>query len=78
MARWFIDKNGYRRFSDSGKSVHRWVAENKLGRSLRSGEVVHHKNRDKSDNSSGNLWVFKNQKQHDKAHRRDKKRTGWW
>jgi len=78
MARWFIDEKGYRRFSDSGKTAHRWVAESKLGRTLKSGDVVHHKNRDKSDNSGGNLWVFKNQKQHDKTHRRDKLRTGWW
>ena len=78
MARWFIDKNGYRRFSDSGKSVHRWVVESKLARPLRIGEVVHHKNRDKSDNSRDNLWVFKNQREHDKTHRIDKKRTGWW
>ncbi len=78
MARWYVDKKGYRRFSDSGKSVHRWSAEKRVGRSLKSGEVVHHINRDKKDNRPGNLWVFKNQKQHDKTHRKDKKRTGWW
>ncbi len=78
MARWFVDKEGYRRFSDSGKSVHRWVAENKLGRSLKSREVVHHKNRDKSDNNPANLWVFRNQTEHDRTHRRDKKITGRW
>ena len=74
MAKWYTDKKGYRRFSDSGKSVHRWSAEKKLGRSLRSGEVVHHKNRDKGDNRPSNLWVFGSQKKHTRAHKKD----GWW
>jgi hypothetical protein len=78
MAKWFIDKRGYRRFSDSGKSVSRWVAEKRIGRSLRKGEVVHHINRNKKDNQPSNLWVFKNQSEHHKTHKRDKKRTGWW
>ncbi len=71
MAGWFNDKKGYRRFADSGTPVHRWVAEKKLGRELRPGEVVHHINREKGDNSSGNLWVFKNQRRHDWTHRED-------
>lgn len=78
MASWFQDKKGYRRFSDSGTPVHRWVAEKKLGRELRDGEVVHHKNRDKLDNTPSNLWVFKNQETHDSTHRTDKKRFGFW
>jgi hypothetical protein len=72
MARWYIDENGYRRFSDSGELVHRWVAKKEYG--LGRGGVVHHMNRDKTDNHPDNLWVFKNQKQHDRAHRKDK----WW
>jgi hypothetical protein len=78
MAQWFKDSKGYRRFSDSGKSVHRWSAEKRIGRPLRNGEVVHHINRNKSDNRPSNLWVFKNQKAHDKTHRRDKKKFGLW
>ena len=78
MAKYYIDKNGYRRFSNSGKSVHRWSAEKRIGRPLRKGEVVHHINRNKLDNRQSNLWVFKNQKAHDKAHRRDKKKFGIW
>ncbi len=58
MASTFISKNGYRRFSDSGRLVHRWVAEKKIGRKLRDGEEVHHKNRNRGDNRSGNLRVF--------------------
>jgi hypothetical protein len=72
MAQWFNDRKGYRRFSDSGEYVHRWVAEDKLGRELRRGEVVHHINRDRGDNRPENLWVFRNQREHDRAHRKDK------
>ena len=68
---WYRDIKGYPRFRDSGKLVHRWKAEKKLKRKLRPDEVVHHINRDKTDYSSDNLWVFKNQKAHHRAHRRD-------
>ncbi len=72
----FVDERGYERFADSGKSVHRWAAKKKLGRELYPGEVVHHKNRDKLDNSPENLHVFPNQEAHDKAHRLDAIRHG--
>lgn len=78
MVRWFRDKKGYKRYSDSGKPVHRHVAERKLGRKLRKGEAVHHINRNKSDNRRKNLWVFKSQKQHYQTHKKDKKRYGRW
>ena len=74
----YTDKKGYKRFSDSGNSVHRWAAEKKVGGSLSTGSVVHHINRNKSDNRSSNLWVFGSQKAHDSTHRKDKKRTGFW
>jgi hypothetical protein len=64
----YIDDNGYRRFSDSGKLVSRWMAEEKLGRKLTNEEVVHHRNEDKLDNRPSNLWVFRNQDEHDKKH----------
>ena len=67
----YVDKNGYERFSDSGMLVSRWIAEKKLGRKLRNEEVVHHKNRNKLDNSPENLWVFKNQDEHEQAHEDD-------
>ena len=55
-------RRGYKRFSDSGKSVARHVASRKLYRPLRNTERVHHINRDKSDNRRSNLWVFKTKK----------------
>ena len=72
----FVDERGYERFADSGKSVHRWAAKKKLGRELYPGEVVHHKNRDKLDNSRENLHVFPNQEAHDRAHKIDAMRHG--
>jgi len=60
----YINKNGYRRYRRSGKYVHRCVAERKLGRKLRSGEVVHHINGNPLDNSPKNLKVYPNQSTH--------------
>jgi hypothetical protein len=70
----YIGDDGYLYFSDSNKPLHRWVAEKKLGRRLWEGEVVHHKNRDKLDNSPENLHVFQNQEAHDRVHRIDAKK----
>jgi len=60
----YIASNGYRKFKDSNTSVHRWVAEKNIGRELKSGEVVHHRNGDKLDNNPNNLTVYRNQSEH--------------
>lgn len=64
----YRDAQGYLRFIDSGRLVHRWVAEKKLRRKLRSNEVVHHNNRIKTDNQVGNLRVFDSSLQHRAYH----------
>ncbi|MGY5876419.1 MAG: HNH endonuclease [Candidatus Thorarchaeota archaeon] len=64
----YRDTQGYLRFKDSGKSVHRWKAEKKLRRKLRPGEVVHHKNRIKSDNRYGNLEILGSRLEHRARH----------
>jgi len=60
----FVSSKGYRKFKNSGKLVHRWAAEKKLGRKLRSGEVVHHKDGNPLNNSQSNLKVYPNQSTH--------------
>ena len=69
----YIDNNGYRRFRDSNKLVHRWVMEKKLGRKLKPGEIVHHIDRNKLNNSPENLEVFANQDEHQEHHNK----TDW-
>ena len=71
-----LDGNGYKRFKDSKMPVHRWAAEKKIGRKLKPGEVVHHKNRIKTDNSQDNLHVFSSQKEHDRIHKIDALKHG--
>jgi hypothetical protein len=73
----YIDNAGYRRFNGSNTPVHRYAAEKKLGRELKPSEVVHHKNRNKLDNSPGNLAVFGSQKKHWGIHKQDAKNHGW-
>jgi len=60
----YVTKNGYRKFKDSGTYVHRWVEENKLGRKLKTNEVVHHIDGNPLNNSPNNLKVYRNQSEH--------------
>ncbi len=48
----------YPRFKDSGRVIHRIVAENMIGRKLKNYEVVHHKDGDKTNFRKTNLRVM--------------------
>ena len=72
----YTDRRGYKKRKSDKTPIHRINAEKMLGRKLRKGEVVHHKNRNKRDNSFGNLFVFPSQKAHDRAHKWDALRFG--
>ena len=74
----YVDRKGYKRYKDNGRPVHQEVAEGMLGRSLKSGEVVHHKNRDKLDNRRSNLAVLQNQRVHNRLHFRRLRKFGKW
>lgn len=71
----YSDKNkskpnyyGYTKSQGEYRVKHREVADRKLGRKLRQGEVVHHINLDKSDNIESNIYVCKNLSEHFSLH----------
>lgn len=66
----YINESGYIQINRNGKRtfLHRKVAEDKLGRKLKPGEVVHHVNGNKTDNSFDNLYVCKNKNHHGRVH----------
>ena len=80
----YKDKNGYLRFKDSDKLVHRWIAYNKIYKSnhkkyfLKFGKyVVHHKDGDKFNNDPSNLQILR-RKKHEKKHQHTHKTKGSW
>ena len=74
MAKTYIDKKGYKRYSNSGKSVHRYVASRKVGGKIGKGRVVHHRDGNKRNNRRSNLQVMK-RSSHSRLHTR--KRRFW-
>lgn len=54
--------------------VHRLIASEKLGRPLRSGEVVHHISGDTQDNSPTNLEICSSKFVHAQHHRKREKK----
>ncbi len=54
------NKNSRMFFSEEARKI----MKNKLGRKLREGEVVHHKDGDYLNSSIENLQLFKNKKEH--------------
>ena len=67
----YVDKNGYRRFKDSGKSVHRWVASKKVGGKIGKNRVVHHMDGNKQNNDPDNLWVM-DRSDHSRLHAKER------
>ena len=73
MVRTFIDKKGYKKYSNSGRSVHRHVASRKLGGKIWKGFVVHHRDGNKRNNRRSNLQVMK-RSSHSRLHLRKRKK----
>ncbi|MBB6716351.1 HNH endonuclease [Clostridium gasigenes] len=51
-----------------GRHAHRVIAEKKIGRKLKKGEVVHHIDGNKLNYNENNLEVISSQKEHAKIH----------
>ena len=58
----YTSRKSYPKFF--GRHVHRTVAELKLGRSLKPGEVVHHIDGNKQNSDCNNLMIFPSQAEH--------------
>lgn len=71
--RWRIDTRGYLwvRTKKGWRLYHRYITEKRIGRSLTSDEVIHHKNRNRLDNRKSNLQIT-NQGEHSTIHRGDR------
>jgi ABC-type multidrug transport system fused ATPase/permease subunit len=54
----YKDHNGYLRYENSDKLVHRHLMEKKLRRKLKAWEVVHHKDENKLNNRPENLELY--------------------
>jgi len=65
----YFFSNGYKRYKDSGKAVHRAVMEKALGRTLGTDEIVHHRDGNKRNNRFLNLKVC-SRAQHYLIHKR--------
>ena len=50
------------------KMEHVMVMENKIGRKIRKGEIIHHINGDRKDNRIENLFLCKDKQHHNKVH----------
>ena len=58
MGRFHKDRNGYPRWNDSNRSVHRDVARNMVGGHISSNRVVHHIDGNKGNFRRSNLQVM--------------------
>ena len=68
----FVDQNGYPRWKDSGKLVHRTMAAIKVGGRIFRGMIVHHIDGNKMNFRKSNLWIL-SRSAHASLHARQRK-----
>ncbi|MHA1131790.1 MAG: HNH endonuclease [Candidatus Helarchaeota archaeon] len=76
--KFYIDKNGYPRYSDTSELVHRKVASKKVGGPIYRDRVVHHKDGNKKNFRRKNLQIMEksaHSKLEAKKRKRKKKKT---
>lgn len=76
----YLPEHPRARKNSGNVSRHILIAEESLGRPLREGEVVHHEDEDRTNNSPENLYVFINQEHHARYHmtgKREKVEDYW-
>ena len=66
----YKDNNGYLRFNNSNKLVHRRVVEKNIGRRLLPNEIIHHRDGNKLNNNIENLQIFSSQDEHHSLHKK--------
>lgn len=59
----------------NGRHEHRVLAEQKLGRPLATGEIVHHADEDRRNNAPDNLEALASQAEHARLHFKGKKQS---
>lgn len=52
----------------NGREIHKEIAESIIGRKLERGEIVHHIDLDKRNNSKSNLHICHNRREHNRCH----------
>ena len=63
-----IASGGERRIRKCGRSEHRFIVENYIGRKLEDREVVHHIDLNPYNNEISNLYVYESKSEHTKVH----------
>jgi hypothetical protein len=64
MGKTIINEDGYLEFKDTGKLVHRWIAEKKYGKEKVKQKIIHHLDGNKINNSKDNLIIIDSKEDH--------------
>ena len=63
-----LDSKNFNYAAGKNEYLHRVKMEDKIGRKLEAGEIVHHINGNHHDDDENNLYLYKNHREHMKGH----------